>query len=707
MDRGLPLLVDASSTLVEPLGKRRRERREILAWGIETETGEPRYIRDLTREQTGQACGIECVGCGRELEAFNAGAVRWQRRPHFKHPAGTRREDCHIVAARLALVYTATRGGGITLPARSRSASWVGLTGIRYEAWRNVPSEEVRVQRVDYTDRTRAMITLHDGRRIAVMLRGEFSLQGDGSDDDLACLTIEAGPDAELLSQLGPDELRQRLTLLPDLMAWRCHWKDAELSDGAQADARERARDAVDEWPAALADQAGDRRRESLLHRMVRDMLVEAGVIDVPGWRIPVEPGDLRTWAPVPKHRLTLSNLREERGLAGRVPDIQCDAVAEDASLNLPLLAIEVIVHNDVTQEKLAELREAGAAVLAVSLKNWGGRLTLRELRSVVVTGLECKRWLHHPLRESRFAEIVRERATSKAWEEWRRNGPAVGDRSAWRPAPAEDDYAAQEALLQFGSMYRQAAMSFHDISRFRGGHGTPTLEDLQEFTPMLQDIWAELCWIASELADLGAPGGADHAVLRGLMPRLLSIRENRGIGHAPSQNARAVINHVWTEIKVRDGDEDDDAEAQPSPSAALALIAFQIYELKDRNKASSRPFDQVSALVHRSLFAGERRYLWDLLYTPLMRAVFPELVDMIDRLNPRMEHIDAGPHADKDMDSVKGSRAAGGTGSPQPQAPRLAGVPAEAGFGRRLLELSAEEVSAMRDTLRGRPNRQ
>lgn len=172
--RALPLVVDAAAAIPTPVASGPDSGHGVLAWGIETATGLVRHIRDLTRDRTGQACGIECVGCGRALEAFNAGAVRWQHRPHFKHPAGTQRADCHLVATRLALVNSLTHDGFLTLPARRRRGSWIGLSNTQYEAWRNLATEQVRVRTISYTDRTRALITL-DVLRFKVSTNGVHS----------------------------------------------------------------------------------------------------------------------------------------------------------------------------------------------------------------------------------------------------------------------------------------------------------------------------------------------------------------------------------------------------------------------------------------------------------------------------------------------------------------------------------------------------
>lgn len=672
----LPVFIEEGTSPPATETGQHAARREVLAWGIETATGLVRHIRDVPRARTGRACGIECVGCGLPLEAFNGGATVWSHRPHFKHPRGTQRQDCEIVAARLAAVAVLTQGDVLTLPARRRGSTWVGLSGTRYEVWRNVETERARIRGISYADRTRALITLADGRQLAVMLRGNFPLQADDP-SALACLTIEAGAHAALLNHFSPEELRERLTLQPDLLTWQCHWQDTELAAGAEREAQAQAREALDEWPSAWSDDAGDRRRETLLHRWVREILSAAHVIDVPGWRHAALPGE-QAWPLVTPHRLTLTGLRAECGLAGRIPDIQGAATAENPTLNLPLLAIEVVVHNDVTDEKLAELRAAGAAVLEISFKHWGGRLSIDELRSIVMPGLDCKRWLHHPLHATQVAHIDAARALAEARRVWHLSEPRRDARSAERPPADEDDYGAQEELLRFGAMYRDTAAAYLDASELEPG---ATLQEILARTPLREDIWGQLCWISDELEDLGAPGATDHEVLFKLMGRLLSICEDRGIGHAKSQNARAVINHVWTEVKNRESKEDG-VPAAPSPTALLCAMAFQTFEVVKRRRPPSGPYENLCAVIRPSRIKHERRFLWDRMSIPLVRAVFPELAPQIDKLIPQMMAIAAGE-----------APARVGSSTVSDVAPLKT--------RRGLQDMTAEEITAMQRTLR------
>lgn len=606
----------------------------ILAWGLEKSSGLVRHIRELPRERTGGASGIECVGCGSLLEAVNAGVSIWQHRPHFRHPKGTQRADCHLKAAKLGLLSNLTQDGVLQLPEKRRTAAWVGLSGTRYEAWRNTPGERVRIRKVSYEDRTRAIVTLDDGRRLAVVLSGEFSL--GNANEGLALLTIDAGPDAHLLAGLTPEEIHQRLALTPDPLRWQCHWQDAELDREALASARAEAVQLLDEWPDDQAPPPHDRRRETLLHRVVREILQDARVLDVPGWQIDYELGDHRRYEPVPPHRLTLTDIRAERGLAGRVPDIQCAATAVDMDLNLPLLAIEVVVHHEVTENKLDELAAAGAAVLEISFAQWGGRLTREELRWLVMAGLDCKRWLHHPRHARDLADLEEQRTLSSAWREWQRHAPEPGSRSQPTAMDSRELQIDAEGLGAIAERYRHALTRYLDLSIPSTSIALTALQVLER-AAVRADLWASVCLYADELEEAGVAGGQDAAVVGDLMTRLLSIYEDRGVGIG-SQNARATINNVRTEITNRQHTQAD--EIRPSPTAALALLAFKEYELNRRNSKPSGPYDTARAIVRESLEKDEPRFLWDDLYLPLVEAMFPELANAIAGLRPRMSRI-------------------------------------------------------------------
>lgn len=122
-------------------------------------------------------------------------------------------------------------------------------------------------------------------------------------------------------------------------------------------------------------------------------------------------------------------------------------------------------------------------------------------------------------------------------------------------------------------------------------------LREIEVATHRREAIWAQLCWISDELEDLGAPGATDHDVLFKLMARMLSICEHRGIGHASSQNARAVINHVWTEIKNRESKEDG-LVPDPSPTCSARWPFRPLISTKDRRSRQNLTSNSVPGMA-------------------------------------------------------------------------------------------------------------
>ena len=74
----------------------------VMAWAIDKDSGEPRYILELDKNHRGASCSCLCVSCKLPLTAVNAAKAEYQQRPHFKHPKGAQRESCLVLAARYA-----------------------------------------------------------------------------------------------------------------------------------------------------------------------------------------------------------------------------------------------------------------------------------------------------------------------------------------------------------------------------------------------------------------------------------------------------------------------------------------------------------------------------------------------------------------------------------------------------------------------------
>lgn len=100
----------------------------------------------------------------------------------------------------------------------SRTAK--GFSGEGYEVWVEEPSERVTVVCARLRDHATAVLTLDDGRQLLVDLTG-LREPGGNNEDGQAIVTMSLS-DPEIAS-LGPDEIRARLGILPDI-GWCAHW---------------------------------------------------------------------------------------------------------------------------------------------------------------------------------------------------------------------------------------------------------------------------------------------------------------------------------------------------------------------------------------------------------------------------------------------------------------------------------------------------
>lgn len=117
----------------------------IMAWARDAETGEPRYIMELGAERRGGKSACVCPSCLAPVTAVNAARAEYIRRPHFRHPPGTEKQSCSIVAARFALLKEVQADGWLQLPQLRRKVTAIGLSGHTYETWVSVAPQKVRI----------------------------------------------------------------------------------------------------------------------------------------------------------------------------------------------------------------------------------------------------------------------------------------------------------------------------------------------------------------------------------------------------------------------------------------------------------------------------------------------------------------------------------------------------------------------------------
>lgn len=581
----------------------------VMAWARDQVTGEPRYIGELAREQTGAACKCECYSCGLPLLAVNAGKVTYKRRPHFRHPDGAAKDDCLVLSARSAALELLRKDGLLQLPRRRMSAKVAGLSGHYHEAWVEAPGQTVRVADFSFNDRAAAMLTLDDGRQIRVVLDGSVSVRNVASEGVALTPTIILSITDPEIAAMSPDELRRRLVILAEGAVWCAHWDDAELHQAALDLAQSKAIDALDWLDATdLSDGlSNDERRETLLHLKAKEILERERKINLPTLSASVEVrGPLGTPIMATRHvfseMVELEQVTLEKHMGRIRPDVLAHAKA-GKWFPPGLLIIEITVSNTITEERLVRLRESNIPALEIDISRMGGKVTEKEFTHLVVHETASKRWLFHPLMASleldaksevnrksveqnaEARRIEENKAKDRQREEMRRTGSTV-----WR----DRFLAAAEA-------------HGNELARF---------DTTGQQYDRLQAAMTEVEGCADALAEHGYPEAKDDFILYrkqgSIIHRLLSIKENRPIGYN-LQTTWQVLNAILQ-------------EGHPYMSyQSLYLIAIKTY----RPTLTDKQLERVNAWrteVRDSLKAGEQSYRRSTRYDRLLSFLFPEM---------------------------------------------------------------------------------
>lgn len=119
----------------------------VMAWALDSDSGQPVYILDLNSSRAGGKCRCECPSCKLPLTGVNVGKVEYQIRPHFRHPNGiTEKSECVFQAARIAALELLKIHGFLELPRRKVRGQVIGVSGAAYEVWVHRPAERVRIK---------------------------------------------------------------------------------------------------------------------------------------------------------------------------------------------------------------------------------------------------------------------------------------------------------------------------------------------------------------------------------------------------------------------------------------------------------------------------------------------------------------------------------------------------------------------------------
>lgn len=626
-----------------------------LKWAHDALTGEPRYIHDS--EVIDHQCSCICPACRLVLTPVMAGQpLRVRPTAHFRHPAGSQKDACTLVAARLAATHLLLENGFIDLPRRTMSRTAIGFSGQGYEIWVEEPSERRVITNARLHDHATAELTLDDGRKLLVDLTGRRDPIGEGNGQAVVTISLS---DPEL-AMLSPEEIRSRLRILPDIH-WCAHWNDQALAAKGDAEASRAACNALDDWSAE--DEADFRsrltsdldeatvqglRRETLLHREVKAILERAHRIATPGLEVSVrrEPPDefsgewetdtLRmTWF-APPNKLELTDVQLEQRLGRIVPDVIAnldgskifttgitgtwvnddfeEEIEDTFSLPWPsTLLVEVTVTHRIDEEKLQRIRQLNIATLEIDLSKLGGRLTREALSDLVVHQTVGKRWVHHPIfsiKEQRLNAVLNEHPVSLRYKE--RLFELM--RPHWLALPVSG----------WTAHYLDTVTAFHDANvrirraqrRHQGDGPEPTLLGTHS------GEWTQIMEAASALSAHALQGADDPALLdeSGLISRLLSIQQNKGVGYDVSTGYQ-VLNAIMQSGKHN------------KRWDSLYAVAVKAYELETHfTEEQTRKYKAWRQALIDRIDADDEAYLRPATFDALLSALFPEMAEGIGK---------------------------------------------------------------------------
>lgn len=567
----------------------------VMTWAIDRDTEEPRYILQLDSAHRGSKSNCKCPSCDLPLQAVNAAKTEFKNRPHFRHPAGAARDQCAVVSARKALRAMFREQDLIELPRRRRSSRIEGLSGKFFDAWVEQATETVRLRDCEMRDEATAILTLDDGRKLAVRLKGSSELVKLAGKDALLA-TIELDVDDPEIAMMSPEEIFSRLRLAWAQGCWRQHWDDDVLDSQADAKAREAADLALDwlvdvDFPAELLPS---QRRETLLHREVKAILEREKRLQLPaveveaGWRRRDGSTDTRTWSSE-VFMARPERVRLEVHLGFAVPDVVIEWVEHGIAHTL---LVEVTVTNPFTADRVEKIASLGLPVLEIDIGRMGGTVTREELKRLVVDEVAGKRWLFHPAIARERDRLVAEMKTAEA--------------------QAIEVAARREELLEVPE--DEWARRFLEGVRSRWDQewkGEPGNDEHQEAEHQIQDAIEALV-----AHDFGAAAGLDQQPLRSIVARILSIKLGTGVEY------KCAV--VWPVINAIQND-----GLRAMKWHTLYLMALRTYQppmsAEHLAKVAQWRLDVVA-----SINGGEATYIREDLYDRLLCLLFPEMQQAI-----------------------------------------------------------------------------
>jgi hypothetical protein len=617
----------------------------VMAWARDIYTGEAVYIGELGKDRRGASCNCECISCKAKLVAVNVAKNDFIVRPHFRHPAGTERDNCSVLTARAAALKMFTELGLIELPSYRKSGSFTGFSGKTYNAWVNIPSEKVTVRAFHLRDGVTAELTLEDGRKIRVVLVGEFDAITSNSNSENETrnpiTSIRLCVDSPDVAGMDPAELRKKLVILLQQGQWCDYWNEAQISIQAKDLAATEANNLMDwssedELQDLLPSTASELlKRETLLHLKAKQILAKAKFLKVPG--VVIEASAELPNNEVLERQQTLNacdiqieSAELEKAQGNVRPDVLINTLPNDWWSGGQLM-VEVTVTNHIDSERLLRIRKKRIPALEIDLSKLGGFVTEEQFTRILLIELQSKRWLSRSFTNDAQVALER-RIEDEAESRW----------DSYRELKLENEArerTLKQPLSELISEYLQSIEAFADVrektEKQRSAHilaqASTKLKD-SIFQPVQEyyqyEEWMQFRAKTLVWRNFQSAGSSDLIGRKGcIIERLLSIRKNRPIGYQ--------LDTIWQVINSIQVEGD-----RAACWHTLFLIAIRVYQptLSKEHKERLRFW---RSTVNDSLLNGESKYRRSQIYDSFLAVLFPEMADLLRQPLPNKINSD------------------------------------------------------------------
>lgn len=617
----------------------------VMAWARDIETGEAIYIGELDKDRRGANCNCECISCKANLVAVNAAKNDFIKRPHFRHPAGTERDNCSVLTARAAALKMFTELGLIELPSYRKSGSFIGFSGKIYSAWLNIPSEKVAVRAFHLRDSVTAELTLEDGRKIRVVLIGEFDALTSNSDSENETrnpiTTIRVCVDSPEVAGMDPADLRKKLVILLQQGQWCDYWNEEQLSIQAKNLAATEANNLMD-WSSEdellelLPSTASELlKRETLLHLKAKQILANAKFLKVPGVVIEAS-AELPNNEVLDRQQtlnacdIQIESAELEKAQGNVRPDVLINTLPNDWWSGGQLM-VEVTVTNHIDSERLLRIRKKRIPALEIDLSKFGGLVTEKQFTRILLVELQSKRWLSQSFVHAAQDELER-KISDEAESHWDR----------YHELKLENEIrerTQKQPISELLSEYLKSIEAFADIrektdkqrsddalvrsiAEVKNSPFQP-VQEYYDYEEWMQFRAKTLVWRNFQSASSSDLIGRKGCIIE----RLLSIRENRPIGYQ--------LDTIWQVINSIQGEGDRAAHWH-----TLFLIAIRVYK-PTLSKEHEERVQLWRSKVKNSLQNGEPKYRRSQIYDSFLAALFPEMADLLKQRLPNKIYSD------------------------------------------------------------------